>query len=89
MKLIGQGDLVLLEGADLFTFLLSDGKLAQSVNVSVGVTLKKLCDDYLAQLPDGTLESNTVYTIKIHINHVRKIMGDRFSVEKLKFADLQ
>jgi integrase len=89
LKLIEQGDLVLPEGADLVTFLLSDGKLAQPVNVSVGLSLKTLCDDYLTQMPAGTLEANTVYTIKIHLSHIRKVMGDRFSVEKLKFADLQ
>ena len=88
-KLIEQGDLTVPEGADLITFLLSDGKLSQPVRVSAGVSLKVLCERYLAELPSGTLESNTVYTIKIHTSHIRKVMGDRFPVEKLKFADLQ
>ena len=89
MRLIKQGDLVPPDGADLFTFLVSDGKLVQPVNVSVGVTLKELCTRYVNEMPAGTMEANTLYTIKIHLAHLRKILGDKFNVECLRFADLQ
>ncbi|HQU47287.1 MAG TPA: hypothetical protein PK867_31075, partial [Pirellulales bacterium] len=89
MRLIEQGDLAVPERADLLTFLLSDGKLLQPVAVSIAITLQELCRRYLDEMPAGTMEANTVYTIKIHLAHLRKILGDTFHVEHLRFADLQ
>lgn len=89
MRLIQQGDLVLPEGADLLTFLLTDGKRVQPVTVSAAITLDELCTRYLDEMPAGTMEANSVYTIRIHLAHVRKILGDGFNVERLLFADLQ
>lgn len=89
MRLIEQGDLAVPEQADLLTFLLSDGKLLQPVAVSIAIALQELCRRYLDEMPAGTMEANTVYTIKIHLAHLRKILGDTFHVEHLRFADLQ
>ena len=89
LKLIDQGDLVIPPDADVMTFLLSDGKLSQPVAISVGLSLEELCRKYLDALPQGSLEVNTVYTIKIHLNHLRRVLGDRFRVDRLTFADLQ
>jgi len=53
LKLIEQGDLSLPAGADLVTFLLSDGKLIQPVNVKMGTTLANFCDKYIKELQPG------------------------------------
>lgn len=89
LKLIDQGDLVIPSDADLLTFLLSDGKLTRPVEVSAGITLGDLCQRYLDSLPRGTLEANTVYTLNIHLSHLKEVLGERFRVDRLTFADLQ
>lgn len=89
LKLIDQGDLVIPSDADLLTFLLSDGKLVRPVEVSAGLTLGDLCQRYLDALPRGTLEANTVYTLKIHLSHLKDVLGERFRADRLTFADLQ
>lgn len=89
LKLIEQGDLILPEGADLLIFVLSDGKLLQPVTISTAITLEQLCQRYLDEMPAGTMEVNTVSTLKIHLTHLRKILGEEFNVERLQFADLQ
>ena len=89
LKLIDQGDLTLPPDADLLTFLLTDGKLARPVEISVGLTLGELCQRFLDALPQDSLEANTTYTIRIHLNHVKRSLGERFRVDTLSFADLQ
>lgn len=89
LNLIEQGDLSIPADADPLTFLLSDGKLARPVEISVGLTLGDLCQKHLDSLPDGSLEANTIYTLKIHLNHIKKVLGERFRVDRLAFADLQ
>ncbi|MBS0204436.1 MAG: tyrosine-type recombinase/integrase [Planctomycetes bacterium] len=88
-KLIEQGDLALPADADPLTFLLSDGKLVRPVEVSVGLPLSEMCRRYLDALPQGSLESNTVYTLKIHLKHLQRVLGERFRADRLAFADLQ
>ena len=89
MKLIEQGDLKLPPDADPMTFLLSDGKLTLPVELTVGLALAKLCQQYLDQLPLGSLEANTIDTLKTHLKHLRRVLGDRFRVDRMTFADLQ
>ena len=89
LQLIEQGDLSVPTDADLMTFLLSDGKLAQPVVLSAGITLADLCQRYLDGLLESSLESNTVYTLKIHLKHIRGFLGDNFRADRLAFADLQ
>lgn len=89
LALIDQGDLSIPPDADLMTFLLSDGRLERPVQLTNGTTLKALCDQYLAALPDGSLESNTIYTLKIHLNHLHAVLGERLSIDRLTIASLQ
>lgn len=89
LKLIDQGDLVLPANADLMTFLLTDGKLSRPAELSPGLSLGDLAKRYLDGLPKASLEANTVYTLKIHVEHVKRILGDRFHVDQLTYADLQ
>ena len=89
LKLIDQGDLVIPPDADPLTLLLSDGKLSRPVEISAGLSLGELCQRYLDALPQGSLEANTVYTLKIHLSHLKRIHGERFRVDRMTFADLQ
>ena len=89
LRLIENGDLTIPNDADPMTFLLSDGKLSQPAIVSTGITLASLFQQYTDSLTQGSLESNTVYTLKIHLQHIVEILGKNFRVDRLSFADLQ
>ena len=71
LRLIEAGRLELPEGADVATFLLSDGKLNGRPVVPATVVLCQLFDRYCESLPDGAMEASSLYTTKIHIKHLR------------------
>ena len=48
------------------------------------ITLAGLVDRYL-----GAQESNSIYTARIHANHLKKTFGDSFDVQSLTTAHLQ
>ena len=53
------------------------------------LTLSKLFQEYLGHLPDGAMESNSLYTAKIHMAHFERVLGKAFSVRGLSLDDLQ
>lgn len=89
LRLVAAGRLVIPEGADIPTFLLSDGKLNGKPSLPAALTLGKLFEEYLAHLPDGAMENNSLYTAKIHMAHFERIVGKGFSVRGLSLDDLQ
>lgn len=89
IRLMMAGRLTPPEGADIATFLLSDGKLNGRPVAQRRLTLDALFTEYLASLPEGTMESNSLYTAKIHMEHFKRILGKSFSIRELKLSDLQ
>ena len=83
-----EGILELPRGADLPLFLLSGGKLTAKPQIADVVTLGGLVDLYLGAHA-GAQESNTIYTARIHANHLKKSLGDDFAVQNLATSDLQ
>ena len=75
------------------TFLLSDGKLdgVQTVRpiLPPAFTLREVVDRYLATLSNGTVEANTLATLRMHLHHVLRKFGDDFAIEGLKTPALQ
>jgi integrase len=53
------------------------------------VTIKELFELYVASLPAGKKESNTLVTERIHRNHVSRVLGDGTAVESLTLAEAQ
>ena len=89
LRLVAAGRLVIPTAADIPTFLLSDGKLNGKPTLPAPLTLNKLFQDYLDSLPDGAMESNSLYTAKIHMAHFERVLGKSFSVRGLSLDDLQ
>lgn len=91
IKMVQRGELTIPEDVDLATFLVSDGqaKKLPAVAVKSVMTLAVAVEQYLASIPTGSLEENTLYTLRIHLRHLRRLFGDNFRVEKLGFHDLQ
>lgn len=88
-RLAARGKLHIPEGADIPTFLLSDGQLTKPLEVAEALTLAKLIDCYEAALPPGSLEESTRYTIRIHAGHLKKVLGANLDVRSLTREDLQ
>jgi integrase len=89
LRLVSAGRLIIPEGADIPTFLLSDGKLNGKPKVLAPLTLSALFQEYRDHLPDGTMESNSLYTAKVHMAHFERVVGKGFSVRGLSLDDLQ
>lgn len=88
LKLIEDGDLPIPDDADLATFILSDGKLERPVVVRAK-TLRELLATYEATLSTGSLESNSIATIKLHLKHVARILDHNLRADRLTFSHLQ
>jgi len=91
LRLIEAGHIVLPEGADLVAYLMSDGRLEQTVSVEkkVGRILGEIIPEYLISTNQGSLESNSFRTLKIHLNHILKVLGNTCRIESVTFASLQ
>jgi hypothetical protein len=86
-----QGDLVLPPGADLATFLLSDGRPEKppKPKISECQTTGDLFDRFLATLNPESIESTTEHCIRIHVGHLRRELGSRRILGSVDFAALQ
>ena len=59
------------------------------VELPTGKTLSSLVDEYTASVSNGSMESNTLLTLRIHLNHIQKVLGKSFRAESVTFAVLQ
>jgi hypothetical protein len=85
-----QNLLELPPGADILTFILSDGKQAEKPSAQPqAVTLQDLMDRYTSASSVGTMEENSLATIKMHLRHFVATLGKNFAVGRLKLDDLQ
>lgn len=88
--LVESGRLTLPEDANVAAFLLSDGQLnGNSRRPSDLRTLKQFSDAFLSSIPAGSLEDSTLTGMRIHLRHLGRILGARFSLPTLSLEDLQ
>lgn len=76
-------------GVDLCDFLLADGKSPEAPKASTVPTLSRLCDYYFEQLPPGALEASTLYGMRIHVRHLRRILGSHLATDAITADKLQ
>ena len=78
-------------GVDIAAFIEHDGKPPPPPikPIQTSTLFHEFREKYLETFSNGALEANTLYTAKIHLNHVAKTVGDRFALDKLTHADLQ
>lgn len=89
IRLISEGRLSLPEDVDIPTYLLSDGKLAEQPKVVKDCKLGALFAKYQELVPKGAVESTTLYTIKIHMEHIGRILGGNRSLRTIGTSELQ
>ena len=89
IRLVKAGDIELPVGADIPTFLLSDGKLTKKPVLLPTLTLSQLFKEFFTSLPEGNLEDTTLYCMNLHRRHFERIIGVTFNVQQLTTEKLQ
>jgi integrase len=91
LNLLERGRMELPPGADIGTFLLSDGKLNGQPTASPPtlLTLGDLRDAYVEVHSNGAMEENSLATVCMHLRHIIGTLGKSFWMASLKSSDLQ
>ncbi len=83
------GTLAIDPGADIPTILLSSGTISQRPKVKRVTLLGELLDQYLASIPEGSLEAGTMKMLRIHFRHLKKHLGVRRRTNSIDHELLQ
>src|SRR5260221_3494974 len=89
LRLVERGRLEVPPGADLAVFLVTDGKLNAKPVIDQALTLAEVFEQYDVQLPQGAKEANTRYTERIHLEHLKRLIGARIPFKGLTTDALQ
>jgi integrase len=91
LRRLEQGLAVLPEGADIAQFLLSDGRTATRAATKAERirTLGGLLDKFQADIKSQRLEATTEHCIKIHIGHLKRILGSKPRIDTIGLTLLQ
>ncbi len=80
---LDRGRKTLPEGADLWEFLKSDGQRSQKAVAPTVLTLEQLFARYEAEMPAGTMEKNSLDTVRTHWKHLLRLLGPRTAVKEV------
>jgi integrase len=89
LRLVESGRLHIPDGADIVTFLLSDGQLTSRPIASDTLTLARLFSEFFQSLPGGSHEDSTLNGMQIHRRHLERLLGKRFVIQTITTDDLQ
>ena len=89
IRLVERGVLTIPPGADIPTFLVSDGKVVGPIELPTVTTLGELLGRYEKAIGGGAVEDSTLYTIRIHSKHLKRILGENMDVRALTRDHLQ
>ena len=91
VELLERGVLKLPDGMSVAAFVKHEGhppSLAESQKISQKSSVGELRDGYLKVHPEAQ-ESKTLYTSRIHLNHLVETLGTDFDLRKLELSHLQ
>jgi len=93
---IKQGLLILPKGISLEEFILSDGRPQPRPPAEDGnqqpeepVRFSNFKEKYLEARSGGSMEANSLATVRMHLSHFERTLGKDFDLRKLTLADLQ
>lgn len=89
LRLAELGQLEIPTDADLSTFLLSNGKHPKKTSAKPTLYLGQLFQQFLESLPADSLEAETLRVARIHMGHLRRLLGANTPVRQISQADLQ
>jgi hypothetical protein len=90
VELLERGTLKVPEGVDIRAFVKHDGyppAHAESQKISQKAILGGLRDGYL-RAHEQSQEAKTLYTARIHLNHLVATLGTNFDLRKLELSHL-
>src|SRR5262249_24514441 len=89
LRLVERGRLEVPAGADLAVFLVTDGKLNAKPIIDQPLTLEGVFERYETQLPEGAKEASTRYTERIHLEHLKRLIGAHVAFKGITTDALQ
>lgn len=89
LRLAEQGILEVPDEVDASTFFLSDGKRAKKPKPEPSLTLGQLFAEYQHNLPPDSLEVETLRVARIHMGHLKRIIGANTAVRQVSQKHLQ
>jgi integrase len=89
LMLLEQGVLDLPEGADLVSFALTGGKRDARPKPPTIRTFAELRDLYLQAHETGAVEANSLATVRMHLGHFARTLGNSFPVPTLAQVHVQ
>ncbi len=92
LRLVERGRLIPPPDADIPTFLLSDGKVAERFHLpeqEQALTLEAIVRRYVEVHSNGAMEENSLQTVEMHFRHFSDTLGAAFDINQLKQENLQ
>src|SRR5207249_40337 len=89
LRLVERGRLEVPPGADLAVFLVTDGKLNAKPVIEQPLTLTEVFEQYETNFPEGAKEATTRYTERIHLEHLKRLIGARIPFKGITTDALQ
>ena len=87
---IEQQLLAMAVDVDIIEFVKAGGKAsAKPAAARERIGLQKLIDLYLAALDNGSVEANSLATVRMHLKHFAKRLGQKFQIQTLTMDLLQ
>jgi integrase len=90
---IRQGFIVCPPGVPITEFIRADGQVKAPEEIITAatepVTFGQLKDRYLETHRNGSMEENSLATVRMHLNHFEGTFGEKFLLQQLQLADLQ
>jgi hypothetical protein len=79
------------EGADVVEFVKHDGRLPEKKAAAppAPLNLTQLMEKYLEAYRIGSMESDSLDTVRMHLRHFERTLGGRFAIRNLTLADLE
>jgi len=88
---LSQSMIEMPRGVSIADFILHDGKPPVDPELArhKDTTLHQLREAYLKTFANGAIESNTLYTAGIHLDHIEETLGKKFILSGLTLGKLQ
>ncbi|HYT90223.1 MAG TPA: hypothetical protein VEL76_16060 [Gemmataceae bacterium] len=89
LALIERGRLTVPEGVTLEDFVAAGGKAPVISARPETITARQLIDHYLQTHANGTIEQNSLGTLRTHLSQLTETVGERFRMQSLTLLNLQ
>ncbi|HEV8058718.1 MAG TPA: tyrosine-type recombinase/integrase [Gemmataceae bacterium] len=90
LMLIAQHLLPVPPETDIVAFVKAGGNVDDKPRPTIQrIQLGKLTESYLSALGNGSIEDNSLATVRMHLKHFTTSLGERFDIQTLTMDDLQ